>query len=204
MSPMPCLLIINGTSSTGKTSLARALQVRWPTPLVYLGLDSWITMTLSPEYWDPATRLSDIKHDAKVQQGTHFILPHSDNNPSPWPKVDSGPVSDQLVFQMHATAVQLWQQGFSVVLDCVLLKPSWREDLANRSRDTSRCWIQMTASDSILAQREQQRGDRMNGVFRSLAPIIHQGVHYDLSIDSSQLSVEQACQTVLTWLNPSG
>ena len=76
----PQLILINGTSSTGKTTLARALQAIWPTPMIYLGLDSWITMTLAEKYWEQATCLNDIKTDAFVRQGTHFLTPHTETN----------------------------------------------------------------------------------------------------------------------------
>ena len=38
------LIVLNGTSSSGKTSIARCLQVNWPTPLLYLALDTAIGM----------------------------------------------------------------------------------------------------------------------------------------------------------------
>lgn len=199
----PQLLIINGTSSTGKTTLARALQDHWPTPLMYLGLDSWITMTLAGRYWDAATQLTTIKSDAWVRQGTHFLMPHSSDNPSPWVTIDSGPVSDALVFAMHDTACHLLQQGFDVILDCVLLKETWRDDLLNKTAKEKRCLIHMTAPEPVLIERERKRGDRMQDVFRNLAETIHRDLHYDLVIDSDQNSPSQAVELVLQRLGPS-
>lgn len=197
----PQLLIINGTSSTGKTTLARTLQDRWPSPLIYLGLDSWITMTLARRYWDSATQLADIKSDDWVRQGTHFVMPHSPTNDSPWIKINSGPISDQLVFAMHDTALHLMQQGFDVVLDCVLLKAAWRDDLLQKSAHHQRCLIHMTAPEAVLIERERARGDRMRDVFRHLAATIHIGLQYNVSIDSSQQSPTQAAEQVFQWLN---
>lgn len=196
----PQLLIINGTSSTGKTTLARTLQDHWPSPLIYLGLDSWITMTLAGRYWDAATQVIDIKSDAWVRQGTHFLTPHSPANPSPWVKIDSGPVSDQLVYAMHDTACRFLQQGFDVILDCVLLKETWREDLLRRTAEQKRCLIHMTAPEHVLIERELKRGDRMRDVFRNLADTIHTDLHYDLVIDSDQNTPKQVVELVLTWL----
>lgn len=196
----PQLLIINGTSSTGKTTLARALQDSWPSALIYLGLDSWITMTLAGRYWDAATQLTDIKSDAWVQQGTHFIKPHSPANASPWVTIESGPISDQLVFAMHDTAMHLMQQGFDVVLDCVLLKAIWQEDLLTKSAQSRRCFIHMTAPEPVLIERELKRGDRMRDVFRNLSQTIHTNIKYDLVIDSDQNNPSQSVAHVHQWL----
>jgi len=43
------IVILNGTSSSGKTALARALQLQWSGPLLYLGTDSALQML--PAAW---------------------------------------------------------------------------------------------------------------------------------------------------------
>ena len=195
------LLLINGTSSTGKTTLARALQDHWSTPMIYLGLDAWVTSTLAEKYWEPATTLDAIKTDPFVRQGTHFLAPNSPDNPSPWPQIASGLVSDTVVFMLHDTAFAFLAKGMSVVLDTVFLKAAWRDDFLTKAEQQACCLIQMTASEEILTMREQARGNRMENVFRSLLPIVHQGIHYDLSLDTGILSTEEAVALVLTYVH---
>lgn len=38
----PIAIVLNGASSSGKTSIAHALQEMWPTPLIHASLDSFI------------------------------------------------------------------------------------------------------------------------------------------------------------------
>ncbi len=194
------LLFINGTSSTGKTTLARKLQALWPTPMIYLGLDSWITTVLAEKYWEQAVNLDQIKDDLSVKQGTHFLLPNTVDNLTPWPKIASGSVSDQAVAILHDTALAFLNKGSSVVLDGVFLSPTWRDDFLLKTAHCSRCLIQMIAPDTVLKARERQRGDRMKDVFRSLNLIIHQGLDYDLSLDSGILSEQQCVEKTLSWL----
>lgn len=196
----PQLIVINGTSSTGKTTLARATQAAWPTPMIYLGLDAWITMTLAEKYWEQATCLSAIKTDAFVRQGTHFLAPNTEANPSAWPQIASGPLSDAAVFAMHDTALNFLTTGISVILDCVLLKAAWREDLLQKMQTQQRCFIHMHAAEAILAEREQARGNRMANVFRSLLPIVHRDLHYDLMIDSGVQTTPEAVIAIMHWL----
>lgn len=37
----PIAIILNGASSSGKTSIARAMQAIWPSPLIHASLDSF-------------------------------------------------------------------------------------------------------------------------------------------------------------------
>jgi len=38
------IIVLNGTSSSGKTTLVRAMQSAWPRPLLHIGLDHFINM----------------------------------------------------------------------------------------------------------------------------------------------------------------
>jgi chloramphenicol 3-O phosphotransferase len=194
----PHLILINGTSSTGKTTLARKLQTIWTKPLIYLGIDNWVTMTLAEKYWEPATRLADIKQDTHVRQGTHFLLPNTPENPTPWPKIGSGPVTDQIIYSMHDTALQFLAKGIDVVLDHVLLKPEWRDDFLAKTQTTPRLLVQMVCAEEILEAREIARQNRMQNVFRSLLTIAHEGMTYDIALDSSQLTPDEAAQKIVT------
>ena len=191
------IILLHGTSSTGKTSTARQLQLIFPTPLIYFSLDCWIRQCLSPPYYEPATRLEDIKQDEKVKQGTHFLLPHTKENPLEWPMVGSGPVADDAINVMYQAIIDYYNKGYWVIIDHVFIKPLWREQFLTMTENCRRMLVKMTADEASLAAREQQRGDRMQNVYCALLHSIHQNISYDLTIDTSALTPNQAADELL-------
>lgn len=196
----PTIVLINGTSSTGKSTLARNLQRAWPKAMFYFGLDAWIVNALDDRFWEPATDLTQVKNDEFVRQGTHFLLPHSTENPTAYPIVGSGPVSDHAIFAMHNAAIDLYQQGYSVVLDHVFLKSTWREDFLRKTEKHRCCLVQLICDHAVIELREVRRGDRMPNVFRGLLPIIHQEMNYHMTIDTTHINPEQATEQLLNKL----
>lgn len=195
----PAIIVINGTSSTGKTTTARTLQKIFPKPLFYLGLDLWISETLCERFWEPAVRIEDIKHNQENQLGTHFLLPHTEHNPTPWPMVGSGPASDAAIYVMHQTAVDFYQRGYWVIIDHVFLASRWYQNFMETTKDCQRFLIKFTSEEAILEQREKARGNRMPNVFRALNECIHQNVAYDLLIDTSHTTPLSTAESIMNF-----
>ncbi|MCD6048166.1 MAG: chemotaxis protein [Gammaproteobacteria bacterium] len=198
------IILLHGTSSTGKTSTARTLQNIYPTPLIYLSLDTWIRQCLSPRFYEPATKLEDVKQDLEVKQGTHFLLPNTPENPLPWPMVSSGKVANDAIEMMYQSAINFYEKGYWVVLDHVLLTPKWRDLFLSMTKDCRRILVKMTCEKNLLAEREKARGDRMPNVYLALLNTIHQDIDYDLTVDTSHITPLQAAQEIMDFsLKPS-
>lgn len=193
------IILLHGTSSTGKTSTARTLQQLFPLPLVYFSLDGWITQGLSPRFYEPAKSIAEIKKDPEVKQGTHFLLPNTAENPMPWPMVGSGKVADDAIEVMYQAVLNYYQRGYWVILDHVFIKPLWRDEFLEATTNCRRFLVKMTCSDDILAAREKARGDRMANVYLSLAQVIHQGIDYDFTINTGIISPTQSAEQILNF-----
>ena len=107
------ILVLNGTSSAGKTSLAKALQRRWNGPLLAVGIDTVVFALpgrwLNPPRW----------HEVFVYTGEGDSL-----------QITAGPLGDRLVAGLHRSVAALAGEGFDVVVDHVLLSPAWVADAA--------------------------------------------------------------------------
>lgn len=196
----PTIILLHGTSSTGKTSTARTLQSIFPGALIYLSLDCWIRQCLSPRFYEPATKLEDIKQDSDVRLGTHFLLPNTPENPLPWPMVGSGKVADNTIEMMYQSVLNFYHKGYCVILDHVLLTADWRDRFLEMTKNCHRLLIKMTCDVNLLAEREKSRGDRMANVYLALMETIHQNMHYDATIDTSDITALQAAEKVLSLL----
>ena len=171
--PKPAnIIVLNGTSSSGKTSLARALQARLTTPIQHLQLDAFRGMEPN-DYWDAwdsqAPALVALKHAA-------------------------------LCRAMHAALTEYSRHGADVIFDTVLWhREDWRyllEDL-----DTLPVYlVGINCELAEVSRREQARGDREIGLAAGQFKAIHMGKVYDFQVDTTESSAEHCAGEVLAWL----
>src|SRR5690348_4286207 len=108
MQPPPhgTLLVLNGTSSSGKTSISVALQNLAPEPFLQAGIDKYIFMLpsryLNRPLWDDVLGLA----------------------------TEAGAAGKQLVTGMHHAALALLHTGTHVIMDHVLVEPTWVQECA--------------------------------------------------------------------------
>ena len=167
------IFVLNGTSSSGKTSLARALQGRRATPTQHLQLDAFRCMEPNG-YWD-----------AWDQQDPQLVaLKHA-----------------ALCRAMHAALTEYVRHGVDVIFDTVLWhREDWRyllEDL-----DTLPVYlVGVNCGLAELTRREQARGDREIGLAAGQFKAMHTGKVYDFQVDTTTASAEQCAGDVLQWLD---
>ncbi len=171
--PSPAkIIVLNGTSSSGKSSLARALQARMDTPIQHLQLDAFRRMEPN-DYWD-------ARHD---QDPAQEALKHA-----------------ALCRAMHAALSEYARHGVDVIFDTVLWhREDWRyllEDLDGLPVYL----VGVTCELEELARREHARGDREAGLAVGQFKTIHTGKVYDFQVDTTTSSTEQCAGEVLAWL----
>ena len=100
------IIVVNGTSSSGKTSLVRALQARLDEPYLDLGIDRFIFALpgryLERPLWDD-------------------VLGRADR---------AGATGEALVSAMHHAIAAAAQAGMNFIADHVLVEQRWVEDAA--------------------------------------------------------------------------
>lgn len=172
--PKPArIIVLNGTSSSGKSSLARAIQARMDTPIQHLQLDAFRRMEPN-DYWDAWDQ----------QDPTLVALKHA-----------------ALCRAMHAALAEYARHGVDVIFDTVLWhREDWRyllEDL-----DTLPVYlVGVTCALEELSRREQARGDREAGLAAGQFKAMHTGKVYDLQLDTTARSTEDCASAVLAWLD---
>ena len=82
--------------------------------------------------------------------------------------------------------------GASVVLDDVMLEGGadqrrWDEDL----RGLDACWVGLRCLPEVAAAREAVRGSRLPGTARHQAETVHEGVRYDVEVDSGTMDLAE-------------
>lgn len=167
------IIILNGTSSAGKTSIIKALQERLPVPALDMGLDRFLWMLpmryLERPLWD------DVLGQA----------------------VQAGETGFRLVYGMHRAIYAAAQAGNSILADHVLVERAWVDDCANLFASLPVYLIGVRCPLEVLMQRERSRKDRTLGQASAQFPLVHRYCIYDLEVDTSILSPEQCAMRII-------
>ena len=166
------ILLLNGASSSGKTSIVRALQMELPDAYLDAGLDRFLWMLpgryLQLPLWDDVLGLATT----------------------------AGETGHRLVLGMHRAIAALSRAGNCVVADHVLVEPAWVNDCAAVLADLPAWLIGVRCPLPVLVERERSRGDRTLGQAAAQHDRVHAHGVYDLEVDTSLLNPEE-CALVI-------
>ena len=167
------IILVNGASSSGKTSIVRALQTALPTPFLDAGLDRFLWMLpgryLKQPLWDDVLGLA----------------------------IEAGETGHRLVHGMHRAIAALSQAGNDVVADHVLVEPEWVADCADVMADLPAWLIGLRCPLPVLVERERSRGDRTLGQAAAQHERVHAHGVYDFEVDTSLMSPEECADAII-------
>ncbi|MBE0681746.1 MAG: AAA family ATPase [Anaerolineales bacterium] len=170
---MSTIIFLNGTSSSGKTTLLKTLQKKLCEPYLDMGIDKFIWMLpsryLNRPLWDEVL-------------GT---------------ALQSGPVGLTLFSGMHHAIAAAAQRGNNILADHVFVEKAWVAECASLFAEMNAYLIGVTCPLEVLEQREADRKDRTLGQARLQFDIIHKFVSYDLEVDTSILTVDECVEKVI-------
>ncbi|MGW3008420.1 chloramphenicol phosphotransferase CPT [Streptomyces sp. NPDC001219] len=158
------MILLNGGSSSGKSGIVRCLQAVLPGPWLAFGCDSFVDAL-------PATlRASDegmvCASDGAVRVGPEFTA---------------------LEAAWREGIAAMARAGARVIIDDVFLggaasQQRWRKALG----DLTVLWVGVRCETAVATGREIARGDRVPGMATTQAELVHQGVCYDLEVDTTR------------------
>ena len=114
----PDVILVNGASSAGKSTLSRALQVRLAHPYLRLGFDDFVFMAPKRYYTDSDSALQATQ-DKYTRQGVTMVDTHAPGQPKSVHAV-FGPVFRRLIDSMAPVVATLVAGGNAVIFDHVL------------------------------------------------------------------------------------
>ena len=187
------IIILNGASSSGKSSIAKELQALLPEHYLHIGIDTFISMM--PE------RTNTLKQSDFVSDGFYFQTIES--NGSFQQQVQSGQFGQKVNHAYHSTVKHLYDLGLNIIVDDVmngqLEQTQWTQVLG----ESKATFIAVLCQANELIRREKSRPERMQGSALEQAHRVHQGVLYDLIVDSSALTPTECAQRIINFLSDS-
>ncbi|WP_316529387.1 chloramphenicol phosphotransferase CPT [Kitasatospora brasiliensis] len=165
------VIVLNGGSSSGKSGLARCLQAVLPDPWLTFGVDTLI-QGMPPSVLATEGGI-DIGADGSVSVGDDFRE-----------------LEDAWMAGISAMA----RAGARVIMDEVFLGgPDSQQRWQRALEGIGVLWVGVRCEAEVAAWREVARGDRTPGMAEAQAEAVHQGVRYDLEVDTARTeSVECA------------
>lgn len=171
------IVILNGVGSAGKSSIARALQAITREPFLHLQMDTFLDMM-------PPALLDHPDGFQFIDRGTAGV------------EILTGRVGRQAMSGMrHAIGAMAWA-GNNLIVDDVLIN-SDGNDYAAALQGLEARWVGVIASLAVLEAREAARGDRMTGLARWQFGRVHEGIVYDLEIDTARHGPEIAAHMIM-------
>lgn len=170
---MPTIIFINGTSSSGKTSLLKLLQKKLPEPFLDMGIDKFIWMLpgryLDRPLWD------DVLGKA----------------------VQPGPVGWSLFSGMHHAIAAAASRGNNILADHVFVEKVWVDECAELFAKMNAYLIGLHCPLEVLEQREKDRKDRTLDQAKMQYEVIHKFTKYDLELDTSKLTTDECAEKII-------
>jgi chloramphenicol 3-O phosphotransferase len=162
---MTQVIVLNGGSSSGKTGIARCLQAVLSQPWVRLGVDDLVD-ALPPSLLDPASGI------AFGPQGEVSV---------------SGGFREVEAAWMAGVAAMA-RAGARVIVDDVFLSGAASQERTRASlAGLDVLWVGVRCDPEIAAAREVARGDRVTGMAATQAKLVHEGVTYDVEVNTGTI-----------------
>lgn len=178
---MATVIVLNGTSSAGKTSLARAIQDLSAHAFLHVQMDSFLSM-------QPARM--DNHPDAFVFRPVAGAVP-------PEVAIETGPYGARLLDGMRRSIAALAGASLNVIVDDVWLGMDEQQAYESLLRGHDVNFVCVRASLEVCEAREKVRGDRDIGQVRWQFARVHQGARYDLEVDTTDSPPEQAARKIV-------
>jgi chloramphenicol 3-O phosphotransferase len=167
------IIILNGASSSGKTTLLRTLQNACGEPYLEAGIDKFIWMLpkryLDRPLWDDVLGLA----------------------------TQAGQTGHTLISGMHQAIVALSRSGNNVLADHVLVEPAWLRQCVELFAGLPAYLVAVDCPLAVLEERERSRKDRTLGQAQAQFPLVHARGVYDVRVDTSVEDAGECARKVM-------
>jgi chloramphenicol 3-O phosphotransferase len=175
------VIVLNGGSSSGKSSLAVYLQAR-------LG-GTWLTLGID----DLIRALSHGPTDTTAGGTLEFRTDGS---------IDVAPAFRTAEASWYEGLAAIARAGTRVIVDEVFLDGGASQSRLEKALDgLAVAWVGVRCHPDIAEARELQRQDRVIGLARDQAERVHEGVRYDIVVDTTDAAPDECATLILATLD---
>jgi chloramphenicol 3-O phosphotransferase len=163
------IILLNGASSAGKSTLARSLQQQLPEPFLHWSFDH--------------LRASNALPMARIRNG----------------EVDWARMRPAVFDGFHRCLPAFAKAGNNLIVDHIIEQEQWLADLVELLAPFDVFFVGVHCPLPELESRERQRGDRRPGEARRDFHTVHRFTEYDLAIDATQPNEGNVARLITAW-----
>lgn len=170
------IVLMNGTSSSGKTSISNELMNQKEIPFHHLSVDDFIKGFFNNQF-------SDIEPTREVDE-----------------QVIAQIMFDPLNSMYYSTIKLFSEMGLNVIVDTVIENDKWFNDCLDVFFDQPTLFIGVICSKEELIRREQTRGDRQIGLAASQFSKVYCIDEYDLEVNTEEMTPIECAEKILSFI----
>jgi chloramphenicol 3-O phosphotransferase len=163
------IILVNGASSSGKSTLCHALQASLDEPFWHYSIDHFRDAGILP-------------------------MQRIDNGNFSWPDMRAA-----FFEGFHRCLPALAQAGNNLIVEHIVETKVWMSRLVQLLEPFDVFFVGLHCPLSELEKREQQRGDRRAGEARDDYDVVHTFGAYDIEIDSNQSLEDNVNAVLSAW-----
>lgn len=170
------IVLMNGTSSSGKTSISMELLNQKEILFHHLSIDDFVTDFFNNKF-------SDIEPTREVDE-----------------QVIAQIMSDPLTSMYYSTIKLFSEMGLNVIVDTVIDNDKSFNECLDLFFDQPTLFIGVICSKEELIRREQTRGDKKIGLAASQFSKVYCIDEYDLEVNTEEMNPIECAEKILSFI----
>ncbi len=184
------IILLNGTSSSGKSCIVKELQEIHNKPLLVVGIDMIINMM-------PRKYIVDGR---KAEEGFEFIK-STDDEGRPLIHVALGKHAHTATSCLPKIVKTMTGQGFDIAIDETLFLDDILRYYVQELPTKEVYFIKVECSLKEITKREKSRGDRFLGIARDQFDRVHGPTRcYDFAVDTTNISAKECAKQIMAFI----
>lgn len=186
------VIVLNGPSSAGKSSIQREFQtLMMPNLWIKVGIDNLFDKVMpditaeNMSFWQSKNPIRWVE-TTKDAEGNNIIT------------LLTGQQGEKVAYAMNSAIAAYAENGCNVIVDYIAYKPEWFNDLRQKLKGYKTFYVAIDIPLDILEQREAARGTSPKGHARSHYATVYRDAHYDLRVNSANDTAADIAQQLQT------
>ena len=184
------VIIVNGPSAVGKSSILKAFQAKQEKLWLSIGIDNFFVGVLPPNFF--------LEDNPKRPSVMTLVITKDFEGPTA--TAVFGTEGKKIMYGMHHAIAAYARAGNNVIVDYIKYEPEFLADLQAALHGIKVIWVGVTAKLETIQEREKKRATSPQGHARSVYHTVHQGIKYDLMLNTDTLTPEQSADKIIEFV----